>query len=125
MPTRPKTNCKFPRCAQLIKPGDMYCAEHKKQVDADYNRNRETAHGKMYAKRWKKAREIYLSQNPLCEECKRGGRIKAASEIDHIKPHDGNMALFWDSDNNWQALCKPCHSRKTARESSFTGSKVR
>jgi 5-methylcytosine-specific restriction protein A len=23
--------------------------------------------------------------------------------------------LFWDEDN-WQALCKPCHDRKTAVE---------
>ena len=35
--------------------------------------------------------------------------------VDHIIPHKGNLELFWDEDN-LQALCKPCHDRKTAKE---------
>ncbi|WP_456243258.1 HNH endonuclease [Thermacetogenium phaeum] len=30
-------------------------------------------------------------------------------------PHKGDRQLFWD-ESNWQALCKPCHDSKTARE---------
>jgi 5-methylcytosine-specific restriction protein A len=46
----------------------------------------------------------------------------AANEVDHIKPHKGDMALFWDS-SNWQSLCKPCHSAKTATEDGGFGRK--
>jgi 5-methylcytosine-specific restriction endonuclease McrA len=37
--------------------------------------------------------------------------------VDHIKPHRGDRALFWDR-RNWQALASsPCHSqRKQAQE---------
>ena len=37
------------------------------------------------------------------------------TEINYIIPHKGNQQLIWD-ENNLQALCKSCHSRKTARE---------
>ncbi|MEC7815831.1 HNH endonuclease signature motif containing protein [Marinobacter alkaliphilus] len=53
--------------------------------------------------------------NPLCAECSRQGRITAATDVDHIIPHRGDLKLFW-SRSNWQSLCHPCHSRKTARE---------
>ncbi len=48
-------------------------------------------------------------------ECERRGKVKLATEVDHIIPHKGDMSLFWDP-SNWQSLCHACHSRKTARE---------
>jgi 5-methylcytosine-specific restriction protein A len=41
--------------------------------------------------------------------------VEPAAVVDHITPHGGDEALFWDRDN-WQPLCKPCHDAKTARE---------
>lgn len=38
-----------------------------------------------------------------------------AREVDHVTPHQGDEGLFF-SWGNLRALCKPCHSRKTARE---------
>ena len=36
--------------------------------------------------------------------------------VDHIMPHKGNMALFWNR-ANWQPLCNHCHSQaKQAQE---------
>jgi hypothetical protein len=64
-----------------------------------------------------------LSRNPLCVECERQGRITPATVVDHIIPHKGNLELFWDEDN-LQALCKPCHDRKTAKEGRW-GEKAR
>ena len=32
--------------------------------------------------------------------------------VDHIVPHRGDQALFWD-EQNWQPLCKSCHDKKT------------
>ena len=56
-------------------------------------------------------------RHPLCVECLRQSpqRFTPATEIDHIIPHRGNDRLFWDQ-SNWQALCKRCHSAKTAKE---------
>jgi 5-methylcytosine-specific restriction endonuclease McrA len=38
-----------------------------------------------------------------------------AQVVDHITPHRGDPAKFWDA-ANWQALCKRCHDRKTMTE---------
>jgi 5-methylcytosine-specific restriction protein A len=70
-----------------------------------------------YGARWQRASKQFLRENPLCREC--GNRtppiIKGSQQVDHIIPHRGDMTLFWDR-KNWQALCRSCHSRKTATE---------
>ncbi|NMB34825.1 MAG: HNH endonuclease [Firmicutes bacterium] len=63
----------------------------------------------------RRLRKRVLLKHPLCAECKRQGRVTKATVVDHIIPHKGNPELFWD-ENNLQALCKPCHDLKTARE---------
>ena len=68
-----------------------------------------------YGGRWQKARATYLRSHPLCLMCEREGRVTAATVVDHIKPHRGDQALFWDR-SNWQPLCKPHHDRDKARE---------
>lgn len=69
-----------------------------------------------YNYKWQKARERYLLDNPLCVYCDRLGRVTAASVVDHVIAHRGDMTLFWDQ-SNWQSLCKPCHdSVKQAEE---------
>lgn len=65
-----------------------------------------------YGSRWNKARKMYLAAHPLCEQCLKEGRYTKATVVDHIKPHRGDPKLFWDPDN-WQALCKKCHDKKT------------
>lgn len=59
--------------------------------------------------RWRKARALFLRQNPFCILCSRQGRDTPANIVDHIQPHCGDYDLFWDRDN-WQALCASCHS---------------
>lgn len=42
-----------------------------------------------------------------------------ATVVDHKIPHKGDYGLFWDSENNWQSLCKRCHdSGKKIKENS-------
>lgn len=59
---------------------------------------------------WKRMRRLQLIEHPLCAYCARLGAVTAATVADHIKPHRGDIALFYDSDN-LQSLCKPCHDR--------------
>jgi len=40
--------------------------------------------------------------------------VEPARIVDHIRPHRGDLGLFWDS-NNWQSLCWTCHSSTKQR----------
>lgn len=90
---------------------ERYCSKHKKK---EYN-NRPSAHKRGYGRRWQKVSKAYLANHPFCVRCLDKGIHTHATVVDHIKPHKGDMSLFWDK-NNWQALCKQCHDRKTATE---------
>jgi len=85
---------------------------------------RASAHARGYDGEWRKVAAAYLREHPVCVHCERTGRVVAAREVDHIKPHKGDMQLFWD-ESNWQALCKPCHSKKTATEDGGFGNAYR
>ena len=78
---------------------------------------RGSAHSRGYDRRWRAYRLTFLAAHPLCVECaaQSDPLLTPATIVDHIVPHAGNMDLFWD-ERNHQALCKPCHDRKTASE---------
>jgi len=64
---------------------------------------------------WRRLRQQVLDRDHwLCQTCKREGRVTQAQEVDHIKPvsQGGDDSLA-----NLEAICKPCHRRKTASES--------
>lgn len=83
---------------------------------------RETAAARGYDYRWQKARLCWLRAHPLCVHCEREGRVVVGTDVDHIIPHKGDMALFWDSHGEkypgagWQTLCAHHHGIKTATE---------
>lgn len=80
---------------------------------------RPSARQRGYTSKWEKARKAYLAEHPLCETCRRAGRITAATVVDHITPHRGDYKMFWDR-KNWQPLCDAapwrCHSSKKQSE---------
>lgn len=59
--------------------------------------------------RWRQLRDAQLAAHPWC---KCGHK---ATEVDHIKPHRGDPALFYDP-NNLDSACNPCHMAKTRRD---------
>lgn len=87
----------------------------QEQRKADYDKTRGTAHQRGYNSRWRKRREGYLKENPLCVVCLKEYRPVPANIVDHVIPHKGNQTLFWD-ETNWQSLCKTHHDIKTAKE---------
>lgn len=112
MPVRSPTPCRFPGCGETVElPG--LCATHKKDVQRTQDARRGTAHQRGYTSRWSVVRTSYLRTHPFCARCSTDARLVAATVVDHITPHRGDKALFWDR-ANWQPLCKPCHDRKTA-----------
>lgn len=66
-----------------------------------------------YGAAWQRLRLVVLNREPLCRECAKGGRVTAATCVDHIlaKAHGGT-----DDEANLQPLCEPCHRAKTATE---------
>jgi len=116
--------CIAPGCDELAAPGGNRCADHAADFKARRDSSKAAAKlgreaqigAELYATpAWRKARKAWLARHPLCVDCGELGLVVAAVEVDHIRPHRGDRALFWDR-TNWQSLCKPCHSRKTARE---------
>ncbi len=109
MPHKPPRPCSYPSCPKYAVKNSGYCEKHHKEVNARYDKKRETATQRGYNARWQRARKTFLANNPVCRVCDRGATV-----VDHIEPHRGDMRLFWDK-ANWQPLCKLCHDKKTAR----------
>lgn len=80
-------------------------------------RPRPSSSARGYDGRWRKARRRHLMGEPLCRSCAAAGKAVPASVVDHIEPPESPAdPLFWRP-SNWQSLCKPCHDRKTFRQS--------
>lgn len=77
-------------------------------------RKRPSAAQRGYDRKWAKAKKGYLMTHPLCVYCEQAGKTRVAKCVDHIVPHKGNQALFWDV-TNWAASCLRCNSRKGDR----------
>ena len=69
---------------------------------------RGSARARGYTRRWDKASKAFLRAHPLCLGCTAMGRVEGAVLTDHIVPHRGNQALFWD-EANWQPSCRWHH----------------
>ena len=108
MPRRPNQPCKHNNCKYLVPHGKQYCDEHAKEQIRDVK----TTSEKGYTSKWNKARTRFLRKHPLCEHCLKKNIYTKAVVVDHVTPHRGDETLFWN-ENNWQALCKSCHDRKT------------
>lgn len=68
-------------------------------------------------KRWSLLKDAtHLRDGYQCRMCGRLHPTRQGLVADHIQPHKGDPALFWDPDN-LQTLCQPCHDRhKQAQE---------
>jgi 5-methylcytosine-specific restriction endonuclease McrA len=74
----------------------------------DYDRARGSATARLYDWRWTKASKAHLRADPLCHYCALERRASIATLVDHLYPHQGDVALFWRRDL-WVSSCKPCH----------------
>lgn len=113
MPSKPFKPCIYPGCIRLTK--ECYCDEHARQKAKQYDQQRGTAAQRGYDAKWRRYRIKFLAEHFYCIECLKQGKFVFATVVDHIKPHKGDIKLFWDTSNH-QSLCKPCHDRKTAKE---------
>jgi 5-methylcytosine-specific restriction enzyme A len=121
MPQAALKPCANPGCGKKVHFSSRFCPDHQKAFFKRADEKRESSSKRGYNNTWRKAREVFLRSNPLCKACMLSNLVTAATDVDHVIPHKGDMGLFWDQ-ANWQPLCHACHSRKTATEdSSFAG----
>lgn len=113
MPTKAKKLCAVPGCPNVVESDKTYCEFHEKQRQKQVDAKRGTSTERGYNQTWRRLRLLVLHSEPLCRECKKNGRLTAATEVDHIIPlsKGGTNEL-----SNLQPLCHECHSRKTASE---------
>lgn len=105
--------CRRSGCPKLMdRPG--FCAKHTVNAGR-WSQDSKSASARGYGALWRKARRLFLMDNPLCCKC-----AAPATVVDHITPHGGNQKLFW-ARSNWQPLCKACHDIKTVREIGIYG----
>lgn len=103
--------CNAAGCNVLTR--ERHCDRHAKERRTQPE-NRANSYQRGYDKQWAKVRRIKLSEHPLCEDCLLVGQTQAAEEVHHIAKVSERPDLRLDSDN-LMALCKACHSRRTAR----------
>lgn len=65
--------------------------------------------------RWHRLSKVWRAQHPLCEECKRQGRITAGEVVDHIEPWPICRDYFF-SESNLQTLCRKCNHDKGQKD---------
>lgn len=103
MPSKPPTH----RPSRT--PGRTHATDRAKRQD----RERGSSNARGYGYHWRKLRAVVLAEEPLCRACLARGRTTPAEHVDHITPKaEGGT----DERTNLQALCRGCHSRKTATE---------
>lgn len=94
-----------------------YCPTHQALTHRDYGRARrgfDAEVGFYQSGRWRAVRAAVLREQPLCRVCAEAGVSVPAQVVDHVVPIKLGGARF--DRTNLQALCVPCHNRKTASE---------
>lgn len=85
-----------------------------RQANAEHDRHRGSARERGYGAAWDRASAAFKCAHPLCLGCQAIGRIEPATVTDHVKPHRGDMAVFWDS-SLWQPACDWHHNEVKQR----------
>lgn len=68
---------------------------------------------------WRKLREVYMHEHPLCDECLKKGKVTPATDVHHkkspFKNGEVNYSLLLDYDN-LMSLCRECHGEIHAKQ---------
>ena len=109
MPRKPKRPCRMNGCPDLAEDGELYCSVHKGTDMREYNHyRRDPEANKRYGRSWKRIRDRYISEHPLCEDCLSRGIYRPAEEVHHKLPlADGGT----HEKNNLVSLCRSCHMK--------------
>ncbi|GAB2913818.1 HNH endonuclease [Paralcaligenes ginsengisoli] len=102
--------CTHSGCCALVYDGAGGCAKHR-PVAWSVKRPVETK--RITGRKLQRLREELFAQEPLCVACIKAGRIRLATQRDHIVPLFEGGA---DDESNTQGLCDDCHDVKSQAE---------
>lgn len=107
---RARSVCNVPSCPTLT-AGSGRCAEHEQAA----SRARGSSTQRGYGPRWRAARAKTLARDPVCVLC----RSAPSNTADHWprSRHELEAAGVGNPDapEFMRGLCRPCHSRETAK----------
>jgi 5-methylcytosine-specific restriction endonuclease McrA len=112
VPDRLPHGCATPGCPELVR-GAARCPEHERALRAEFDSTRPSG-SRRYPPSWRVIRLAHLRREPLCRFCAERGVVTGATEVDHVDGDRTNHAP-----PNLRSACKPCHSRRTARDQAF------
>jgi len=110
MPNRAARKCPHVGCNQLLRGPTWQCSKHPRIAW----RKRDDAPKRITGRHLQRARAELFANEPLCAECIKHGRIRLATQRDHVLSLEENGE---DIASNTQGLCDECHAAKTKRES--------
>ena len=120
MPKLPPSPCRHPNCRLMAEKAGK-CAGHYVKPKAWVSSQGKSATERGYGPEWRKRRKrILLRDRHLCQPCLRNDIMTQAKEVDHIvnKASGGT-----DDDENLEAICTPCHKKKTILERRGSGNR--
>ncbi len=119
MALSPPTACRHPGCPEVTRHRSGYCKLHRiercKQWRREQDRYRPPASKRGYDKRWERLRDWYIQWHPLCDMCRKEGKLTPATVVHHRIPISERPDLGLDPDN-LQALCFDCHEKVHGRK---------
>ncbi|EAO1993181.1 HNH endonuclease [Salmonella enterica] len=113
MPPGTPRACRKSGCRKTTTDRSGYCDEHRCSGWERWQPGK-SKQQRGYGGNWPSIRLRILQRDKyLCQSCLRQGIATSATSVDHIIPksHGGT-----DNDSNLEAICRDCHSTKTARE---------
>lgn len=121
MPNKPSKPCpgRGPRrgsCSNLIKGNDkvcIECMEYEKKANREYDKQRDQTPERqfLHSTAWRRERDDYLNENPLCERCFNADKIEPAVLVHHKDRNELNRAK-----ENKESLCFTCHEEEHKKE---------
>jgi len=121
MPSKPARPCpgRGPRrgsCPNLIRGDERCCPEcmpYEKAATRRYDQQRDQTPERkfLHSATWRKERDAYLDENPLCERCLKQSKVVPAYLVHHKDGNELNRAK-----ENKESLCFTCHEEEHKNE---------
>ena len=110
MPRKPLRPCSHPGCPNLC--DGQFCEQHRVEERRKYDKYERSADvNRKYGRAWKRIRDRYAAEHPLCEMCLKEGRLTPVQEVHHILPVSKGGTHARD---NLMSLCQSRRQIKAA-----------